>query len=81
MRFEREFSLCTGHVDRERASIITSTDVDSEREYSLLTGHSLSSSTTSTWYIDSGASSHMTGAREMFSDLSQAGIVVEVVLG
>ena len=22
-RFEREFSLCTGHVDRERASIIT----------------------------------------------------------
>ena len=61
-RFEREFSLCIGHVDRERASIITSADVDSEREYSLLTGHSLSASTTSTWYIDSGASSHMTGA-------------------
>ena len=33
------------------------------------------------WYIDSGASSHMTEAREMFSELSQAGIDVEVVLG
>ena len=80
-RFEIEFSLCTGHVDRERASIITNADVDSEREYSLLIGHSLSASTTDTWYIDSGASSHMTGAREMFSELSHAGIDVEVVLG
>ena len=43
--------------------------------------HSFSASTTNTWYIDSGASSHMTGAREMFSELSQAGIDVEVVLG
>ena len=64
----------------ERASIITSADVDSEREYSLLTGHSLSASTTITWYIDSGASSHMTGAREMFSELSQRETDVEVVL-
>ena len=80
-RFEREFSLCAGHVDRERASIITSANIDIEREYSFLIGHSLSASTTSTWYIDSGASSHMTGAREMFSELSQEGIDVEVVLG
>ena len=65
----------------ERASIITSADIDIEREYSLLTGHSLTASTTSTWYIDSGASSRMTGAREMFSELSQAEIDVEVVLG
>ena len=77
----REFSLCIRHVDRERASIITSVDVNRERDFSLLTDHSYSSSTSSTWYIDSGASSHMTGAREMFSELSQAGIDVEVVLG
>ena len=63
-RFEREFSLCVGYVGREKASIITSADVDSEREYSLLTGHFLSASSTSTWYIDNGASSHMTGARD-----------------
>ena len=61
-RFQREFSLCTGHVEIERASIITSADVDRQRELSLLTDHSYSASTSSTWYIDSEASSHMTGA-------------------
>ena len=59
----------------ERASIITNADIDIEREYSF------SASTTSTWYIDSGYSSHMTSAREMFSELSKQGIDVEVVLG
>ena len=29
-RFEREFSLCVGHVERERESIITSTDIEIE---------------------------------------------------
>ena len=57
--------------------MITNTDMEIERDHSLLTGHSFSVSTTSTWYIDSGASSHMTSAREMFSQLSQAGIDVE----
>ena len=61
-RFHREFSLCTRHIDRERASIITSADVDSERDFPLLTDHSYSASTSSTWYIDSGALSHVTGA-------------------
>ena len=46
-----------------------------------MTNHSYSASTSSTWYIDSRASSHMTGACEMFSELSQAEIDVEVVLG
>ena len=27
-RFQSEFSLCTGHVERERAFIITSANVD-----------------------------------------------------
>ena len=80
-RFQREFSLCTGHIDREGASIITSADVDREREFSLVADHSYSASTSSTWYIDSGASSHMTGAREMFSELSQTDTDVEFVLG
>ena len=77
----RESYLYAGFVDRERASIITSADIDSEREYSLLTGHSSSASTTNVWYIDIGALSHMRGAQEMCSELSQAGIDVEVVLG
>ena len=46
-----------------------------------MTDHSYSASTSNTWYIDSGASSHMTGAREMFSELSQTETDVEVVLG
>ena len=28
VRFQSEFSLCTGHVEIERASILTSADVD-----------------------------------------------------
>ena len=66
---------------RETTSIITSIDIEIEREHSLLTDHFFSASTTNTWYIDSGAPSHMTGAQEMFPKLSQAGIDVEVVLG
>ena len=69
--FQSEFSLCTGHIERERASILTSSDVDSKREFSCATEHSYSASTSSTWYIDSGTLSHMAGAREMFSELSQ----------
>ena len=64
-----EFSLCTGHVEIERASILTSADVDSQWEFSLVTDHSYSASTSNTWYIDSEASSHMTGALVMFSEL------------
>ena len=46
-----------------------------------MTDHSYSASASSTWYIDSGASSHMTCAREMFPELSQTETDVEVVLG
>ena len=66
---------------RERVSLATSIDMDMDSEHSLLAGHQGSPSTSTTWYIDSGASSHMTGAREMFSELSQTGRDVEVVLG
>lgn len=32
------------------------------------------------WYVDSGASRHMTGVREYFSELSESGTDIEVVL-
>ena len=35
VRFQSEFSLCTGHIDRERAYIITNVNVDRQREFSL----------------------------------------------
>ena len=66
---------------RERASILTSADVDRQREFFCVTDHSYSASTSSIWYIDSRALSHMTGAHEMFSEISQADADVEVVLG
>ena len=66
---------------RERVTLATSIDMDQDSEHSLLAGHQGGPSTSSTWYIDSGASSHMTGAREVFSELSETGRDVEVVLG
>ena len=47
-RFQSEFSLCTGHIERERASILTSADVDRQWEFSLVTNHSYSASTSNT---------------------------------
>ena len=48
----------------------------------MIVGHSLSASTTtSTWYIDSGASSHMTCIRDVFTKMTQTGLDLEVVLG
>ena len=48
----------------------------------MIVGHSLSATTTSsTWYIDNGASSHMTGDRDMFTDMLETKLELEVVLG
>ena len=68
-------------MERERVSLATSIDMDMDIEHSLLAGHQGGPSTSSTWYIDSRSLSHMTGAREMFSELSETGRDVEVVLG
>ena len=48
----------------------------------MIIGHPLSVSTTpSTWYIDSGALGHMTGVRDMFIEISETCLELEVVLG
>ena len=67
-RFEREFSLFVGGCV-ERASSITR-DIDDHMEHSMIAGHSPSASSTScTWYIDNGASSHMKADQDMFTDI------------
>ena len=65
----------------------TSADVDKkstgkiDTELSLMSSQSASASTSSIWYIDSGASSHMTGIRQYFTDLTETGLDLDVVLG
>ena len=51
-------------------------------EHSMIVEHSLNSTTnSSTWYINSGASSHMTGDRDMFTEMSESDLEIEVVMG
>ena len=81
VRFERYFSLFAG-VGVERASSITSRYFKDHMEHSMIVGHSLNATTTSsTWYIDSGASSQMTSDRDMFTEMSESDLEMEVVLG
>ena len=48
----------------------------------MIVGNPLSATaTSSTWYIDSGASSHMTSDRDMFAEMSETDLELEVVLG
>jgi hypothetical protein len=51
-----------------------------DKEFSLIACLSSRTTTPDTWYIDSGASRHMTSVREHLTDLTQCGDV-EVVLG
>jgi hypothetical protein len=52
-----------------------------ERECSLIVCCSTVESPSNVWYIDSGASSHMSGVREHFTDLRDPEIRLEIVLG
>jgi hypothetical protein len=52
-----------------------------ERECSLIVCCSTVESPSRIWYIDSGASSHMSGVREHFTDLRDPEIKLEIVLG
>ena len=52
-----------------------------ERELSLIACLSACSGSSSDWYIDSGASAHMIGVREVFFEITEQGIDVEVEFG
>jgi hypothetical protein len=81
-----EFGHYVGQCsNKKKKQVASSVDVDEfthrfKKEYSLLVYLSFRASSTSIWYIDSGASHHMTGVREYFTDLTEIGDL-EVVLG
>jgi hypothetical protein len=52
-----------------------------ERECAFLICCTLVETTPSVWYIDSGASSHMTGVKEHFTDLRDTEVRMEIALG
>jgi hypothetical protein len=71
--------------NKKKKQVAASADVEEfthkfEKEYSLLVCLSSRASSTSIWYIDSGASRHMTSVREYFTDPTEIGDL-EVVLG
>ena len=72
--------------NKKKKQVAASAEVDEfsarfEKEFSLLACLSTSALSTSVWYIDSGASSHMTGVREHFTYLTKSDLDLEVVLG
>ena len=71
--FDREF----GFISCESTSVVSPT-TKVERECAF---PSTSGASSGIWYVDSGASCHMTGVREYFSELSESGTDIEVVLG
>ena len=57
--------------------------MEDQREYSFIVGHFLSASTTnpSTWYINNGASRQMASAHDMFIEITETRLDLELVLG
>jgi hypothetical protein len=71
--------------NKKKKQTTASTEVEEfstkfDKEFSLIVCLSMRTTHTDTWYIDSGASRHMTGVREHLTDLTETGNV-EVVLG
>jgi hypothetical protein len=70
--------------NKKKKQTAASTDVEDFshrfcKEYSLLVCLSSRVASTRIWYIDSGASNHMTGVREYFTDLTEIEDLVVVV--
>ncbi|KZV44615.1 hypothetical protein F511_33023 [Dorcoceras hygrometricum] len=67
---------CPSNMDNEEANLVENREYDAEQSL-LLALKDESKSNASTWYLDNGASNHMTGDKEKFVELdtSQKGFV------
>jgi hypothetical protein len=76
---------CPNKKKKKQGGTVASAEEDEfasqfEREMSLLVSLSTVETPSSVWYIDSGASKHMFSVREHFTDLTESGIKLEIVL-
>lgn len=70
----------------KKKGVVASTEVDEfstkfDIEFALMVSIAISVTSSSLWFVDSGASCHMTGVREHFMSLAERDIDLEVVLG
>jgi hypothetical protein len=77
---------CPNRQKKRSGGTTTTTDEEEfttqfERECAFLICCTTVETTPNIWYIDSGASSHMTGVREHFTDLRDPEVKMEIALG
>ena len=79
---------CPEKKNKEKGkNVATPTEIDSfasqfEREFSFIASLSSTVVSSSTmWFVDSGASRHMTGVRKQFTQFSEKELNLEVELG
>jgi hypothetical protein len=75
-----------GKLKSQQVATSTKTQMDEfvakfEKDFSLVSCFSTSTVSRSAWYVDSGASSHMTSARELFTSLTKQDSRLHVELG
>ena len=73
-------------LNKKKKQVAASADMEEfsskfNREFSLVTCLATCLVSSSVWYIDSGASTHMSGVQECFTKLNDRGVSVEVELG
>ena len=72
--------------NRKQRQVVASANVEDfastfEREFSLIACLSACLGLSREWYIDNGALTHMIGVKEVFSEITERDIDVEVELG
>jgi hypothetical protein len=77
---------CPNRKKKKQGGTATTTEEDEfasqfERECSLIICFSTVETLSRIWYIDSGASSHMLGVREHFTNLRDPEFKLDIVLG
>lgn len=79
-------TMCLERKNKGKKSTTTSTEVQQfssqfDQNFAFINSTSSRITTSVVWYIDNGASRHITGVRELFSELAKRALDIEIVLG